>query len=243
MSKEELHIVRFLLWLGVLDIRDQFPCWPWPHPHPLYLHPNYHPATLPWSEGTIVCADKLGIKHPTYPGTRLKHIPTFDILVTLPCGGSVRAASVAVKPDEKDVPLTNEDLEKLAIQKEYSAQLDIPYKLMSGSMIPGTLASNLLILIHYSSQIEEPHGSAWGAFVSVLNSHISPDMTIKQSLKLVENITRLSWEIVLIYFNKALWFRKTNIDLRQAIVMNAPPALSDYSWLQPTINYVFGEQK
>lgn len=244
MSKEELHVVRFLLWLGVMDIRDQFPCWPWPHPHPLYLHPNYHPATLPWSEGTLSCAEKLGIKHPVYPGTTITHIPTLDILVTLLSkAGSLRAVSVAVKPEEKSVPLTNEDLEKLAIQKEYSSRLDIPFKLMSGSMIPRTLASNLSILIHYSSPLDEFQSSEWHEFVVILNSYISPDMCINQSLKAVENKTKLNRKTVLYYFHKALWFRTTQIDLRHAIVMTAPPILSDYLWLRPTIDYVFGEDK
>ena len=243
MSKSELHVVRFLLWMGVIDIRDQFPCWPWRHPHPLYLHPNYHPETIPWSEGTLACAAELGIKHPVYPGTRIAHIPTFDMLVTLPASGSVRAVSVAVKPEEKDVPLTNEDLEKLAIQKEYSSRLNIPWVLMSGSMIPGTLASNLIICIHYSGVLDESLSGQWEHFVQVLNGHISAEVPISQSLKSVEDETRLSRETVLYYFYRALWFRKSKIDLRHAIVMTAPPIITDHSWVQPAFDYIFGEQK
>lgn len=241
MSKGELNVVRFLLWLGVIDIRDQFPCWPWSHAHPLYLHPNYHPTTLPWSEGTLACAADLGIKHPVYPGTNIKCVPTFDMLVTLPAKESLKAVSIAVKPNEKEVPLTSEDLEKLAIQKEYSSRLSIPWKLMSSSMIPGTLASNLLILIHYSSPLTQISIINWDQYIQILNGNISPNLTLSQSLKMVEIELKLDRNIVLELFYKALWFRKTQIDLRHAVVMNFPPILSDYSWIQPTVDYVFGE--
>ncbi len=105
MSKQELDVVRFLLWVGVVDVREQFPCWPWPHPHPLYQHSEYCPTTIPWSNGTLACARDLGIKHPNFPGTNIPYIPTLDMLVTLPIAGSLRAVAIAVKPDEDEVRL------------------------------------------------------------------------------------------------------------------------------------------
>lgn len=242
MSKAELRVARFLLWLGVLDLRDQFPCWPWPHPHPLYLHPDYHPQVLPWSEGTLVCAKDLGIRHPVYPGTRIPYVPTFDMLATTSSREDVRAVAIAVKPEETEVSLTCEDLEKLAIQKEYSLRLNFPWKLMSGTMIPPILSSNLLILIHYSGQLEVSLSYQWDRFIEVLNASISPNLTMNETLRAVEAETKLPCHIVRDLFHKALWFRKTNIDLRQPIVMTIPPMLAEPSWIQPTFDYVFGEQ-
>lgn len=241
MSKGELHVARFLLWLGVLDIRDQFPCWPWPHEHPLYLHPRFQPQVLPWSEGTLACAKDLGIRHPNFPGTSIPYVPTFDMLVTIPSGIGVRAVSISVKPREEELALSNEDLGKLAIQREYSTRLEIPWRSMSGALIPPSLASNLLVCIHYSGPLDESLGHQWELFVRILNSCISPNLSINHALKAVEIEMRLPRNLVLRFFYRALWFRRTNIDLRQPIVMSVAPELTDYSWITSTADYVFGE--
>lgn len=242
LSKGELHVARFLLWLGVLDLRDQFPCWPWPHEHPLYMHPRFQPQVLPWSEGTLACAKDLGIRHPNYPGTSIPYVPTFDMLVTVPEGVGVRAVSISVKPGKEELAISNESLEKLAIQREYSVRLEIPWRSISGALIPPSLSSNLTVCIHYSGPLDELSGRQWGLFIQILNEYISPSLPINQALKAVETEMRLPRNLILTFFYRALWFRRTKIDLRQPVVMSVPPELTDYSWISSTVDYILGEQ-
>lgn len=241
LSRNELHIVRLLLWLQVADLRDQFPCWPWPHPHPLYQNPSFHPVSMTWSEGTLMCAQGAGIKHPLFPGTKIFHIPTVDLMATVKTVGSVRAVAFDIKFTKVKAALDDHSLEKLAIKREYCLQLGIPWKLVSSSDIPSTLASNLFILIHYSGELEQSLVGIWEHFLEVLSRHLSPDLSINDTLKIVEFATKLKFDQVLQLFYRALWFRKTSIDLREALVMNSPPMLSDQAWVQSTSDYMLGD--
>lgn len=241
LAAGELRIALLLLWLGVDDLRDQFPCWTRPHPHPLYLHPAFNPATIPWSEGTVSCARSLGIKHPRYPNTKIDYIPTIDLLATLRIPRSVRAVAFAIKPDEKDVPLEPADLEKLAIQKEYCIRLDILWQLISGSFVPETLNTNLKFLIHYSSPLCHSFEMVWDKFITKLNARLTSNSSINEVIASIERTMGIEHKVALTLFHRALWFRKTRVDLRHAIVMSAPPTLSDQEWVKATSDYMFGE--
>lgn len=240
LSKNELQITVLLLWLGIADLREQFPCWPWAHPHPLYMHPYFNPQHVIWSEGTIAITKRIGIKHPYYPGTRIYYIPTIDLMVTLVREKKARIVAFAVKPEGKDVPLDNYELEKLAITSEYCSDLLIPWKLVSGSLIPATLASNLCTLFPYSGELNCDIANKWPRFIDALNCNLSPNISIEEALNVVEREASLTRTSTLNLFHRALWHRKTNIDLRHAIVMSAPPVMSDQSWVQATSNYMFG---
>jgi hypothetical protein len=240
LSKNELLVALLLLWLGVEDLRDQFPCWPWAHPHPLYKHPLFKPETLPWSEGSIVCAQSIGVKHPRYPNTKINYIPTIDLMATRRILGTVSAVAFAVKPEESEVPLNNDDLEKLAITTEYCSRLSIPWKLVSGTLIPSTFATNLCTLLPYSDKLNRGLENEWLEFIDILNCNLSQNISIHESLTKVEIATGLTRPNVLTLFRRALWFRKTNIDLRHAIVMSIPPTLSDQAWVNETTTYMLG---
>lgn len=241
MSANELQVGRFILWLGVDDLREGFPCWTVPHPHPLYLHPEFCASPIPWSHGTIRCAEALGIKHPTFVGTKIPYVLTLDFLATLRTPTGVRAVAIPVKPDEADVPLKESDLLKLAITKEYCSKLNIPWRLASGSMIPPTLNSNLEICIHYSGLLSTAEQSISETFFDELNQRLGPDHPIHETLTTIEQSMCLDQATVTRLFYRALWFRKSQIDLRQALVLSEPPAFSSTTWVDATYKYLLGE--
>lgn len=243
LAKNELKVALLLLWLGILDLREQFPCWPSLHPHPLYLHPHFHPAILPWSLGTLACAKSIGIKHPYYPSTKIIHIPTIDLLATISFNGTICAAAFDVKPDEEDVPLDEGDLEKLAIKFEYCKYLSIPWKLVSGTKIPETLCTNLELYVPYSGELKPQLSCKWECFIETLNENLSPHTSLLETIQLVAEKVEITSTDANNLFKRALWFRSSNIDLRQTIVMSEPPKLSKNEWLRETQKYFFGEQQ
>lgn len=241
LSANELCFARFILWLGVDDLREGFPCWTVPHAHPLYLNPHYLPSQLPWSKGSIHCAETLHIRHPCFPRTKIPYIPTVDLLATLRTQQSVRAVAFAIKPDEADVPLSEYDLVKLAITKEYCRQLEIPWLLVSSSMIPATLSSNLEVLLNYSGPLKDSQQKVWKLFIEELNDRLTPDFPILNALCAIQQSLGLDKETVQAYFHRALWFRRTRIDLRQAVIMSQPPVLNDDAWILKVSSYLLGE--
>jgi hypothetical protein len=164
-----------------------------------------------------------------------------DLLATLRTQLSARAVAFAIKPDEEDVPLTEEDLLKLAITKEYCRQLEIPWLLVSSSMIPVTLSSNLEILIHYSGPLKISEQKLWKPFVDELNDRLTPDCPILDALYAIQQSLGLDKVTAQAYFHRALWFRRTQIDLRQALVLSQPPVLNDGTWVSKVSSYLLGE--
>ncbi len=88
MSRNEWHIALWILWLGVEDLREQFPLWPFPHPHPLFGRAEVEQTRLPSSRGTLEIAKELGIDHGRIVGSNIslylinrnKHSPVLCLI-------------------------------------------------------------------------------------------------------------------------------------------------------------------
>ena len=240
LSVGEGNLEDFLLYLGVSDLREQFPCWPWKHPHPLYGHPEFNPASIPWSPGTLAIARSMGITHPRFPGTKLYHIPTIDVLATVPAPVTNRAVAFAVKPDLSKVEIEEGDAIKLALQRDYCDRLSIPWRLFSPNQIPETLSNNLRILFHYSAPAPNI-ASIQVQFADVLGNRLSASETIKDSLSYTRRRLRLSKKLGEELFHRALWFKQIPIDIRKAWVFGAPPILTDDRWISETRTYMLGQ--
>lgn len=240
LSAGELAVLRLLLFLGVSDVREQFPCWPWKHPHPLYGHPQFSVSPIPWSSGTLACARDIKIRHPRYPSTSIYYVPTIDILATVSTGTTVRAVAFAVKPDPSDVPLDENDAAKLAISMEYSRQLSIPWRLVSAKRIPAALATNLEVLIHYSGPTRQPV-DVERRFNARMTSHLSESIALGETIAHVEQLEQLDRSTSMMLFHRALWYRAIPIDLRQPWLFSTPPALTTNHWIAGVRDYLFGE--
>jgi hypothetical protein len=104
----------------VVDIREQYPL---------------------SREETLSFAAKLGIKHPTYPSTRVHTVMTADFLVTFCRNGTESLEAFSCK--------TNADLErprvleKLELERSYFNDLGIPHRLVIDSELPANKVKNL----------------------------------------------------------------------------------------------------
>lgn len=240
LSAGELSLARLLLYLGIEDLREQYPCWPWKHPHPLYQHPHFNPSPTPWSQGTLACANQLQIRHPQYPNTKIPSVPTIDLLATVRAPKNYRAIAFSVKPDPKDVPLDEWEAAKLAIQAAYCKELDIPWKLFSSSQVPETLKSNLEILINYSNPTTVLPAHL-DRFTKRILTCLTPDTSLEESLDFVKRTEGLPHTLALNLFHRALWFQCIPIDIRYAWSFSAPPVLTDGYWITQTRQYLLGD--
>lgn len=121
LSDVEWHFFLLLEYSReVADIREQFP--------------------LPRDE-TLSFAAKLGIKHPTYPGTRTNVVMTNDFLVTFIRNGapSLEAFSCKTASDLENL----RTLEKLELERIYFDSLGIPHRLVIDSELPVNKVRNI----------------------------------------------------------------------------------------------------
>jgi hypothetical protein len=123
-SRGEYHTALLLLWLGVKDLREQFPIWPIPHPHPLEGTPGIPQAQARWSRGLLALAREAGIEHGFEFGTRLPYVATLDLLATVPLPKGNVLAIFSSKPiEEPNTDVQLRTLERLELERRYS--LDI----------------------------------------------------------------------------------------------------------------------
>lgn len=150
LSRNEYLLALLFIWAG-FQIREQEPIWPWAQPDPLYGLDENCDAKLKWSEGMWEICKKLNIEHGYFPGTKLPHIWTADMIVNLPVEKmseyACHAAFVSVKPLEADTfqeidPL-NRQVEKLEAERQFSLLQNINYVLADSKDYPDTLWGNL----------------------------------------------------------------------------------------------------
>ena len=96
-------------------------------------------ALLPWEETQSIAA-KVGIRHPTFPGTNTPTVLTTDLLLALerPDGVELVAVSAKLKQD-----LTARNLEKLLLERLYWNRRGIRWILVTEDNIHAIRASNL----------------------------------------------------------------------------------------------------
>lgn len=162
-SRSEWLLALIFAWLGAL-IREQFPLWPWSHPHPGYGLNDDCDKDLPWSIGMEAICKSIGIKHGTFPGTRITYIWTIDLALTIPWakGPVPGCCLVSVKPLESERYLYVDPLdrgpEKLEGERQYAIAMNLPYFIGDRSLYPGSLLGQLEFL-HGAAML--PESNRW----------------------------------------------------------------------------------
>jgi hypothetical protein len=121
LSNIEFNLFLCLEWArDIVDIREQ---------HPLDR------------KLTQAVAESLGIRHPHYPGTHIPTVMTVDFLVTRICQGQeILEAFNAKEEDEAEDEVS---LQKLEIQRETCALLDIKHHIVFDTSIPKQTSVNI----------------------------------------------------------------------------------------------------
>jgi hypothetical protein len=245
LSGNEANLATWLLWLGVSDLREQFPLWPHAHVHPVYGHPLANHHALPWSRGTLEIARNLGIRHGTFVGTRIPYVATTDFMLTIIDRGAARLIAVAAKPAgivNGTVKVSLRAKERLLLEKEYSRELGIPWQVMSDEKISPALRENLEFSLKASKLPDAISGTLLRDFCGQLVDRLRHGETIEAARSKAKQACSLAATTADGLFYYGLWTRAIPIDLREKLVMSRPAKLTDFSWAHREAAHLFGGQ-
>lgn len=224
LSRGEKHFAHLLLWLGVVDVREQFPLWPWPHPHPML-----ELTTTPWPEhpGVTAIAREAGIALRPYAGLAVHAILTIDQFVTLPAqDNQPLIVGISCKPHSKLLNAAPSDRtrERLELDRRYCNVAELKHLLVHPEQIPKTLLNQLDWLAplvpreklnaicasgHYRTFIERLNERAYGCPLKVAAT---------------EACKGLDWPAPVVRFctHAALWRLDVDADLLRPLSMLEP---------------------
>lgn len=235
LSRNEWHVALWLMWLGVEDLREQFPLWPFPHPHPLYEHPELYQAALPVSRGTVEIAHELGIAHGYFVGTRIPYIATTDLMISVRDGeGTLKAIAIAVKPSDiaDGSRVVGRVTERLLLEMAYASEIGIRWGLLSNRDIPESLRANLEIC-YPAAQLPYSlcENDCIANFCVEVTHRLERGDPVGHAIERVASRFKFFATAPHILFYHGLWHRKIPIDLRHPILLNQPAVLVDFSWV------------
>jgi hypothetical protein len=234
LSSNEWHIALWLMWLGLDDLREQFPLWPFRHPHPLYGRPELATTVLPWSRGTIAMAKDLGIKHGVFIGTRIPYIATTDFMISIKDQtNSLTAIAIAAKPEDivngkKSIARVNE---RLILEMACMSEIGIRWFLLSNGDIPCAFRENLELCQHAAKLPEQlANNNLVIDFCSTMTEWLKSGASIGDALANSSAALKLIDAAPHALLYHGLWHRLIPIDLREPIVLSHAANLTDFSW-------------
>ena len=145
LSRGEKDLAHTLLWLGVADVREQFPLFPWEHTHPA----NRVDKGRDWGvhPGMRAVAQDAGITLPVYPRLQLPIVLTLDIMATVhwPDGEfrNLFGYSCKAKPEVTKGHQTVSLFERLELDRRYCEAGNLPHLLVFPELLPGRLPREL----------------------------------------------------------------------------------------------------
>lgn len=221
-SRGEYFTALLLIWLMVLDLREQFPLWPTPHPHPLTGAQGSEGLNLKWSRGLLKIAAEAGIKHGVEVGTNIPYTATIDLMATVKIDDKLKLFGFSSKaicnPDED---IKERTLERLELERRYTTEIDAGYFVTNSAMVPELLAGQLEWWLDCSTLDCSPELiSKVGPFAYILNSHA--DLSIEEAVHLA--VRRISVPLASgwLLFRHCAWTQKIDIDPSVRIFTSFP---------------------
>jgi len=145
LSRGEKDWAHTLWWIGVTDVREQYPLFPWEHSHAR----NQVDASQDWGvhPGLQVIADEAGIRLPLYPRIQVPIVLTLDLMATTswPDGTYKGLVGFSCKP-RSDLLKENQApwfYERLELDRRYCIVAGIPHLLAHPERLPGSLSREL----------------------------------------------------------------------------------------------------
>jgi len=223
-SRQEKKIARALLWLGAVDIREQFPLWPWPHTHPLAGAPGTEQLLLPAAPGLLEIAEKAQIPHGVFVGTDLPYIATTDFMVTVQRKHVPDLVAIACK--NREIVLADDrlsrPLERLELERLYSKHIKIRHIVVDGEVFGKELLANLDWLMpdeHVAADLlSNPYLSEFHDRLSEKIFNISIDEAIEQA----RHDVRWTKQFGYAAFRYFAWTQNLDVDLTQPLLMTQP---------------------
>jgi hypothetical protein len=226
LARVEWHLALLCLWLGALDVREQFPLWPMPHPHPLAGFPGRpRPGRLPEQRGLLAIAREAGIDHGWQVGhPDIPYVATVDLAVTLAVDDRLHLAMIAGKP-RSEIERANEDnrvIERLNLQRLYAEEADANF----------AIADSIFLGEYFGSNLEHFAGAAFPEgrlseptlirdFAAIVSERGQVD-SINNAIRQAGGQCNLTGADAAILFRTGVWRRLIDIDISQYIVMCYP---------------------
>jgi len=179
-------------------------------------------ALLPWEE-TQSIAQKLGIRHPAYPGTRTPIVVTSDLVVTLKRLDGMKLVVISAKLT-KD--LTPRNLEKLLIERIYWNRRGIRWILATEKNIPNVRAKNLQF---FESALKDDRGKKSGIdpahFSWKFEEHHTPQLSFNDIM--IRTIRDMDVDVHTGHtlLGTAVWNRTSRIDVDAALLSHRGPVV------------------
>lgn len=244
-SDNELNASVVGMWLGAIDSRPQFPCFPFVHPHPLEDAPGREDRPLLWSKGTLALAQDAGIDHPVFPGTDIYYVLTFDVLFTLPPRerpGVVAVAGKDTRQTRSDAPAWNL-VENLELQRRYAADISAEFLIWDRLVCPPDFVNNLRS-IYPSAVIPEslPCHPCYPEFLEFALARIE-SWSVRKILQTFATKSGLSVPDVTFLFDHAAWTQEIPVDLTKPALRSQPAPLWDGKWIAEMRQAMFGRRE
>jgi len=226
MGRVEWHFALLCLWLGAVDVREQFPIWPMPHRHPLATFPRRpRPGKLPDHRGLLEVARDAGIDHGWEVGhPDVPYVATVDIAVTRVVDGRLALGMIAGKPRES-VDESSPDsriIERLELQLRYSAEVSATFSIVDAAVIGEHFGANLEGFACAAFPKGRLSDKSLIADFAANISSVGARESINDAIREAATRFSLSDQDACILFRTGVWRRLIDLDMSQYIVMSYP---------------------
>lgn len=221
-SRGEYHTALLLLWLGVQDLREQFPIWPIAHPHPLENCSGTRTGTRPWSKGLVAIAKDAGIKHGTEYGTHVPYVASLDLVATTGHLGNSTLTIFSSKPiDTPDDEIKWRTLERLELERRYSAEISGRYYVSSSALVSLLTAGQLENWLDASTMESTPNlHSIAEQFAAVVQD--STQISIVEAVHRAATVCSLQLDEAWFLFRHCAWTQAIDINPTIRILHSHP---------------------
>lgn len=223
LSRAEYRIALFCIWLGVIDLREQFPLWPFPHQHPLNDWPL---ASVParYAPALQDIAREAGIDHGQFPGSVVPYVATTDILLTMGDRQAPSLVAIACKAASRlrRVESSQRMMERLELERRYFEAVGARFVIADGGDINTTLLANLQTVAPDHSSVARlaaftEREAAQEAMQRRLEQESIRD-AVWATMRDLRVAANLAWDV----FHALAWSAKIDVDLTQPLHVTLP---------------------
>ena len=224
MSRGEERVALVLYWLGVSDVRTQYPMWPMRHAHPGTDIPGFDWPANSLVAGLLDIAKVAGIIHGIELGTNVPYVATLDIVVTHELYGRPELAAISIKPRDllNSAGPNSRMLQRLELERRYAQEAKLPYVIADRHVIPDVLWTNVNDLCPRKFVIDatQKHETFMREFEQFANQSIleltKREIEIAAQRAFRRTRVEIQWAL-----RQLMWSSSLDIDLSKPIIENA----------------------
>ena len=221
-SRGEYHTALTLLWLGICDLREQYPLWPIAHPHPMEGAGGTEYMKFNWSRGLLDIAHDAGIEHGVEFGTKIPYTATIDMLAMAPMENGLRLVGFSSKPIvDHDDEVKMRTLERLELERRYFEEINAGYFVTSSGLVPALMAGQLEWWLDSSTLYSAPGLiPLTDCFADCINAH--KELSISELVNYASFSLSINLDAAWLLFNHCAWTQKIDIDPTIRVLTSHP---------------------